>query len=232
MRYNDYDSIKKAQNYHSKRFGKGLHLVSKDELDLIGQWISEVTNNKPAVYIDVGAGTGRGLGQLLNHSPKKIFALDPSGAMLNQLKLNYKTTLKNKIVQTITANSDKIPLPNSSVDIAISLHLFKHIPNTESTLREINRVLKKDGYFMFDILNNRSIIRFNLGTCYTLGKSEIVSKLNNNGFRIMKIVELHILGETIYNFIGSNIIHGIDKFITKISLGFATKFFILARKYE
>lgn len=230
MKSTDYKTLKQAKEYHLKRFGKGLRLVSDDELDLVGQWIFQITSNRPVIYVDIGTGTGRILKEILTHSPKKIFAVDQSESMFKQLKLNYKNAIKDKIVEAVFSRSDKIALSSGIADISTSLHLFKHLSNVKPTLQEINRILKKDGYLIFDILNKDSIIRFNLGSCFALDKKEVILKLQKTGFKVLKIVPLHTFGETIYNLPGLNLIHPIDKFITKMPLSFGTKFFVLAKK--
>lgn len=232
MKSTDYKTLKQAKEYHLKRFDEGLKLISDDELNLVGQWVFQISSNRPLIYIDIGTGTGRILKELLRHSPKKIFAVDQSESMLNQLKLNYQKAIKDEIVKVVFSNSDKIPLSSRTVDISTSLHLFKHLPNVEPTLREINRVLKMGGYLIFDVLNRDSVVRFNLGSCFALSKTEIISKLQKMGFKVLQIVSLHTFGETIYNLPGSNLVHLIDKFTTKMPLSFGTKFFILAKKYE
>lgn len=41
-----------------------------------------------------------------------------------------------------------IPLPDSSVDILINLHVLEHLPRPEFTLSEFNRVLRPDGLLL------------------------------------------------------------------------------------
>ncbi len=54
-------------------------------------------------------------------------------------------------------NSSKINLPDSSIDIVVSHEVFEHIENIPSTLDEIRRVMKPDGFTYIYIHNYTSL---------------------------------------------------------------------------
>lgn len=234
MKQGDYQSIKKAKRYRNERFANGLALVSQDELRILDYWLSGIKKDKMQVFLDLGSGTGRVVKILLKYHPKNIYTLDPSAAMLSILKENYKRATQKSRIKIIQAYSDKIPLSSKSIDVATSLHLLKHLPNLNPTIKEINRILKPGGYFIFDILNKDSLVRFNLGTCFAVSETEITNNLNKNGFVIEDVIYMHIFGETVYNLlgiIGAGVLQPIDSLIRATHLKIGTKIFILAKKY-
>jgi len=232
MKTDDYQSPNKARTYAQQRFTGGRETISKDEIYLIKKWISDSVKIKRAIFLDLGAGTGRVTSELFYFQPQKIYALDSSVSMLDYLKAHLKTS-QQKLLQTINAFSDKVPLKKEGVDVVIALHLFKHLNNPESTISEISRVLKKGGYFIFDVLNKNSLIQVRRGTCSVTSEKGIQELLNENGFKVIKISYMHFFGETIYGLLGKHmgkLLHPLDLFISKSNLKMGTKIFILAQK--
>lgn len=231
MQKDDYKSAEQAANYHFKRFSRGLAIVDQDENYLIKNWLSGEQMGK-RIYLDLGTGTGRIVRLLLTLTPHRIYALDQSSSMLDYFQKIFKNELEKKIAQTIHASSTRIPLKDSSVDLITSIHLFKHLKDIQPTLREIKRVLKKNGLLIFDILNANSLVKYNLGSCSTLSESTLKSILISNGFAIKEVAYLHIFGETIYNLtiFPSKMVHLLDQKITKLGIKLGTKIFVLAQR--
>ena len=233
MKKTDYKTIKQASDYYHQRFSKGMKIVSNNEALLINRWICDCKLINNAIILDLGTGTGRVINILVKQRIKKIYAVDNSPAMLTYLKRLYRKKIQNNGINTILASSDKIPLTSNSIDLITSLHLFKHLRNINPTLKEVSRLLKPGGYFIFECLNYKSLIRFNLGSCFALKEFEIVQKLCNTGFKVVNITYMHSLGETIYGKIGQKltfIIQVFDKIIGRIYSKSGTKIFILAQK--
>lgn len=195
----DYKTEKQARAYLEHRFHKGLNKVNQDELRLLDTWIAEFETRKNLTFADLGTGTGRFLNTLLKYSPNKVFALDQSRAMLDQLGKKYLNQIKSKNIELIVSSAEKTGLKTKSIDLVTAFHLMKHLPNILPTIREVSRILKKDSYFIFEVLNTNSIIKLNLGTCVAISEENLRKILLNNNFKIIKIAYLHPLGETVYN---------------------------------
>ena len=226
----EYKSPEKARDYNANRFKGGLQLVDSDEMRILERWLTAKLPRGQAVVLDLGAGTGRTIKQILKIFPKTIYALDQSPAMLKLLEENYPDKIKEGTIKTIVGSSEKTALPKESINVVVSLHLFKHLKEIKPTLIEINRILKSKGLLMFDVLNINSIIRLNLGTCYALDKSSLVKNLAKNGFTCLEIISLHAFGETVHNVPGAPLIHIIDQSLTRVGIPLGTKFFVLAQK--
>lgn len=227
MRPGDYQTPTQAKSYQYERFSGGLSIVHLDEMTILNGWLKKLPKNQN--FLDVATGTGRVISLLLKYDPKIVFALDQSNAMLNQLAKIYTKPIKNGLVKTIQGNAQDINIKPSSIDVVVSLHLFKHIDNPRPIFNSIYKALKPGGLFIFDTLNKQSLVNLNLDSCFVYQASEINQLLKKAGFKIIEVKYLHLFGETIYNLVD---IGPIDKLANKIIPGFATKMVFLAQKND
>ncbi|MBS1736085.1 MAG: glycosyltransferase [Bacteroidetes bacterium] len=100
---------------------------------------------KGKIVLDIACGEGYG-SEILSTYAKKVIGIDIDEKTIEHAKNKYK----NEKIDFLRGSTDSIPLPDHSVDIAISYETIEHI-NEESQrifLGEIKRVLKKDGVFI------------------------------------------------------------------------------------
>lgn len=97
-------------------------------------------NIKNKIIADVGCGTGRHWGKILDNEPKKLFGFDVSEEMLKILKQKYPLAETHLII-----NNKLQQLKNESCDCIISTLTIAHIQNAEEAITEWNRVLKPGG---------------------------------------------------------------------------------------
>ncbi len=98
--------------------------------------------------LDIGAGTGRFLAFVKSVRPKlKTIALDLSAPYLARAE---SSLAKFENVEFIAGAAEAIPLPDASVDAAVSIYLFHELPPKvrAAAAREIARVLKPGGLFV------------------------------------------------------------------------------------
>ena len=133
---NYYNAL--AKDYDADRFsnsyGKYIHC---QENAVLGKYLDEnVTDGN----LDIACGTGR----FLNYAEAGI---DFSEEMVAVSKRKYPA--KNISVE----DAESLPFESASFNNAISFHLFMHLEENSfiKILGEANRVLKKGGYFIFDI---------------------------------------------------------------------------------
>ena len=103
---------------------------------------------KKTTLLDIGAGTGRFLSFVKKARPNlRAIALDLSEPYLEEAQRNL-AGFKN--VEFINAPAEKMPLPDASVDAAVSIFLFHELPPKirASVAKEIARVLKPGGIFV------------------------------------------------------------------------------------
>ncbi len=99
--------------------------------------------------IDVGCGTGTFISMLAETSLEiHPFGLDMAESMC---KLGVEKARKlglEKILNFVTADSERIPFEDESFDIITCSNSFHHYPRQDAVLREMHRVLKPGGRVM------------------------------------------------------------------------------------
>jgi SAM-dependent methyltransferase len=101
-------------------------------------------NADSAIAADFGAGSGRWAARLLPYF-SIIYALEPSDGANQVLRNKFKNETRIKILQeTVGANS----IPIASLDLAMSLGVLHHIPDTGLAIRDIASKVKSGGVFL------------------------------------------------------------------------------------
>ncbi len=97
------------------------------------------------VLADIGAGTGF-IAFPAARTAKKVYAIDISDAMVDILKRRVAERHVANLVPLLST-VEKIPLPDASVDAALSVSCF-HDYEDETTVAETARILKPRGLFL------------------------------------------------------------------------------------
>ena len=93
---------------------------------------------------DFGAGSGRWTSRLLKNF-HKVYALEPSAGANRVLRKKFDENTRVVILQeTVGKNS----IPDESLDLAVSLGVLHHIPNTALAIRDVGSKIKKNGFFL------------------------------------------------------------------------------------
>jgi tRNA (uracil-5-)-methyltransferase TRM9 len=136
---------------------------NKERKDIVGfskDW-------KPGRILDIGCGNGRNL-LFFAKRGFEVYGLDFSKEMIEQAKEMFK---KNKIEikekQLIVADMKNIPFKNESFDYIISVASFHHLPKKDhqEAIKEIKRVLKKNGECIISVWNKYSFKRIGFWFC-------------------------------------------------------------------
>jgi ubiquinone/menaquinone biosynthesis C-methylase UbiE len=117
-----YDTVR--PNPPSKIVDILLHYLNKQSIDKI---------------VDLGSGTGLSTKIWLNNS-KEIIGIEPTNNMRN------KAIVKYPLIKFIESNSYNTGVETESVDIVTCSESF-HWMEPEKTIKEVDRILKKDGLF-------------------------------------------------------------------------------------
>ena len=101
-------------------------------------------NPKTSSAGDFGAGSGRWSSRLSPHF-SLVYALEPSDGANSVLKNKFSNDPKIVVLQE-TVGSNSIPL--ASLDLAMSLGVLHHIPDTGLAIKDVSRRIKPGGVFL------------------------------------------------------------------------------------
>lgn len=99
--------------------------------------------------VDCACGAGQGIKFFLNKKPKKIFGFDIDAKSIDMAKKIVQDTR----VQFKATLAGKLPLPDKSCDVFISLETIEHLNDENEYLCEAYRVLKCSGSFIISTPN-------------------------------------------------------------------------------
>ncbi|MDO8266068.1 MAG: class I SAM-dependent methyltransferase [Candidatus Saccharibacteria bacterium] len=100
--------------------------------------------------VDVGGGYGR-LSVYLRQFADEVTLAEPSQQQLDIAKDYLKG--KPKVISKL-AQAEALPFKDEEVDLVLVVRVLHHLPDPTPAFEEINRVLKKDGYFLLEFANN------------------------------------------------------------------------------
>lgn len=135
------------EDYNS--FHKEILILEPPRWKRIIKYFLKDFSNKE-VILDVGCGTGFVATSFCPYLTKKskFICLDISQRMLRQCESNLKDkNFQCELIYKIY-NGLHLPFGDNSIDILTLNSVLHHIINTESFLKEVNRVLKKEGYLL------------------------------------------------------------------------------------
>ncbi|WP_411167522.1 class I SAM-dependent methyltransferase [Clostridium sp. MB05] len=138
------NSYTRVSEVYNDSFLKEMHKYNKEMLDkVIIKYIDTKSKSSPKV-LDLACGTGFNSGFINFRIPSSKFTLvDISEGMLNQAKNNCNLDaefIKSDMLSLLKSSKD------NSFDIVICAWAIKY-QNPHEIIKEVSRVLKKDGYF-------------------------------------------------------------------------------------
>jgi ubiquinone/menaquinone biosynthesis C-methylase UbiE len=93
--------------------------------------------------LEVGVGLGTDLVSFARHGAL-VYGIDLGADQVNYTKRNFNVSgLRFKQIKK--GNAEKLPFKNHFFDLVYSFGVLHHTPDTQLALREVHRVLKKDG---------------------------------------------------------------------------------------
>ncbi len=163
--------IKKSFSRFAESYNKEAFLQKKAALEL-----SEYAQDLTGLGLDLGCGTGFLYESLSN---KNIVGIDISPDMA--------FFYKRKNEKVVIGDIEQLPFKDSIFDYAVS-NFSLHWTDLDRSFGEVHRVLKKEGYFVFNIpfYGSLDVIEKILGyqTFSFLCVPEILKKLKEKDFRI------------------------------------------------
>ncbi|WP_133111555.1 class I SAM-dependent methyltransferase [Candidatus Scalindua japonica] len=126
--------------------------------------------------LEVGCGRGGGAYFIKKYlNPKSMVGLDLAGRAVKLCKEKYGTDG----LDFINGDAEALPFLDNSFDIVINVESAFHYPSRDDFFREVKRVLRKDGYFLYadvEIRNEvESLDNSILEAGFTLLKREVIN---------------------------------------------------------
>jgi len=162
------------KTFHYERFAFVEQAIGKrllESLDLI--------KINPTLILDLGSGTGQDSKTLATRYPNaQIIQLDLSATMLHATKCHN--------THFLCADAEAIALQANSVDLVFSNGLFPWLPDSEVIFKEVHRVLKAGGLFLFSSFGPDTLKEYNQVLTHINGRSVQENAL---------LVDMHDLGD-------------------------------------
>jgi len=108
---------------------------------------------KVGTLLDLGCSNGSLTMEIANIvQAREIYGVDIDESALREAAMRGIKTFYCDL------SKDSIPLPSESIDLVTALEVIEHLFNPDHILREVYRVLRKDGYFLITTPNLASWI--------------------------------------------------------------------------
>lgn len=105
---------------------------------------------KGRVVLDIASGSGYGT-KIIAKNAVKVFGVDVSDEAISYAKAHFAA----ENIEYIKSDGKIIPLDDASVDVVVSFETIEHIKDYNFFMKEIKRVLKKDGLLVLSTPNDK-----------------------------------------------------------------------------
>jgi demethylmenaquinone methyltransferase/2-methoxy-6-polyprenyl-1,4-benzoquinol methylase len=142
----------------SNRFARDLFAGLPERYDVLGEVLSVAQNRRwhkamvqavvradPATVLDVASGTCGVALALARDTNAWTVALDISEDMLGRGRSRVEERGYGKRVVCTLGSAESLPFPDESFDALTFTYLLRYVADPEAVLREVARVVKKDG---------------------------------------------------------------------------------------
>jgi ubiquinone/menaquinone biosynthesis C-methylase UbiE len=114
-------------------------------INLTKDVLSEENIKSDAYILDAGCGTGQTTAYLYNQYKSNVFGLEINPIMLEKAKNRFES--QNLPIQLVSGSVEEIPFKDETFDFVLSESVLAFV-NKPRALKELFRVLKKDGRFI------------------------------------------------------------------------------------
>ena len=152
-----------------------LKLMKEDEINnypiRLYHHIVNAINVKSLDILEVGCGRGGGTSYIARYlKPKSIKGVDLCKKAIRFCKKHYSV----KELSFSHGDALNLPFKNNTADVIVNVESSHSYTNMNKFLREIYRILRPNGYFLFADFRNKGLI------------TSLKNQLNNSGLKIIK----------------------------------------------
>ena len=138
----------------------------------------------PKIILNIGSATGSGSNILSrNYKDSQVYNIDLSFGMLKKSHLK-----ENKRIKHIQAEASALPFNDNSIDLIFSNLCMPWLNDLHFFFKEIKRVMKKNGLFIFSTLGPDSLLALKKAWA----EVDNFSHINN-------YIDMHIIGDQLLN---------------------------------
>ena len=142
-----------AERYENERYGNIQRSLSHYlDCDAIDTFLKNYFGNKDTLLLDMACGTAR-LTRAVNTAGRKIISVDYSDHML--LEAKKKLGAYFLLFNPVRCDGFSLPFKPETFDAVFTTRFIRHYKKPEriKIYAQLNRVLKKNGILIFDVLN-------------------------------------------------------------------------------
>jgi 2-polyprenyl-3-methyl-5-hydroxy-6-metoxy-1,4-benzoquinol methylase len=195
--------------------------------EFLKPFLGELRKSK---VLEIGCGNGSMTGHL------KALGVDILGIDMNERYIKNAKSRFGKENFKLMRGED-LKLMDDSFDIVLSFDLLEHIPDISKHLKEVRRVLKKDGRYLlqtpnrytsipFSIYKDRSFTKWKEYHPSLQTKTSLKKKFKEIGFNV------EFINVDIYTKYFRNKLPKILRWIDPQKLGVVTNFYVIAKKED
>jgi ubiquinone/menaquinone biosynthesis C-methylase UbiE len=196
-----------AMRYHKARTKKETRGWLYNEYLEMPATLSLIENARGKKILEVGCGTGLYARRLLKKGAK-VYGIDISEAMLEIARKEVKKA------EFKLASVEKIPYKSGSFDIVLAPLMLGYLPKWGKAFKEISRVLKPKGVFIFSVDNPifsvRKKIRVKGKKYYVFGDYFREGKKYNIWYKRALIVKVPLYPRTYETIINDILMNGFE----------------------
>jgi SAM-dependent methyltransferase len=123
-------------------------VIAPSAVRLLDRLDGEVPTDRPATLVDIGTGTGTlALAALRRWPGVRAIGVDPARRLLEMAEASAREAGVHERLTAKVGKAAALPLPDASVDAAISSFVLQLLPSRIAAVREAHRVLRPGGVF-------------------------------------------------------------------------------------
>ena len=197
-----YDSLGNDYCNNWEKLENGMKIIREFETDFIKNNLMamKVNTNQDLMVLDIGSGPGRIAEIVLRDKQFKYQGIDISPKMVRVLKDKFKKK-PNFIDAKVGDISIGLPYKANGFDIITSVRVLKYNKNWPDIIKNISKILKSGGLFIFSVPNKHSLNYFSKGALpiYKTTDKQIVGVLKRAGFKNIRIEPSSKLSDIFYS---------------------------------
>ncbi len=133
----DYDQTAVPESYDA-----GREKSDDNKREIIARFAQTIGTAEINKVIDLGCGTGRFSGTLAEVFDANVLGVEPSSKMIEQARAKHQ----NVRLRFKQATGEKLPAPDSSIDMIFMSMVLHHLPDPGKVALECWRTLRTGGY--------------------------------------------------------------------------------------